>query len=73
MNNKKFFKKEMSQGNSLYSYLYLKQAKMSCFSFYLFSFSFYKIDEQDGGTSPAQRGRIATMGRGRWQEKRVRG
>jgi hypothetical protein len=29
---------EIPQGNSLYScYLYLKQAKMSCFSFYLFS------------------------------------
>jgi hypothetical protein len=28
---------KMSQGNSLYSYLYLKHVKMSCFSFYLFS------------------------------------
>jgi hypothetical protein len=31
------------QGNSLCSYLYLKQAKMS--SFVLFSFFFYKIRE----------------------------
>jgi hypothetical protein len=29
---------EISQGNSWYSYLYLKEAKMSVFSFYLFSF-----------------------------------
>jgi hypothetical protein len=29
---------QIAQGNSLYSYLYLKQAKMSCFSFYLFFF-----------------------------------
>jgi hypothetical protein len=28
---------EISQGNSLCSYLYLKQAKTSCFSLYLFS------------------------------------
>jgi hypothetical protein len=28
---------EIPQGNSLCSYLYLKQTKMSCFSFYLFS------------------------------------
>jgi hypothetical protein len=30
---------ETSQGNSLCSYLYLKLAKMSCFSFSLFSFA----------------------------------
>jgi hypothetical protein len=28
---------EIPQGNSLYSYLYLKNPKMSYFSFYLFS------------------------------------
>jgi hypothetical protein len=28
---------EISQGNFLYRYLYCKIAKMSCFSFYLFS------------------------------------
>jgi hypothetical protein len=37
---------EISQGKSLCRYLYLKQAKISCFSFYLFSFFFYKITEQ---------------------------
>jgi hypothetical protein len=44
---------EISQGNSLHSYFYLKQDKMSCFSFYLFSLFFYKIREQKGGTGPA--------------------
>jgi hypothetical protein len=44
---------EISQGNSLCSYHYLTQAKMSCFSFYLFFFA-YKIGEQEGGTSPPQ-------------------
>jgi uncharacterized membrane protein len=41
---------EMSQGNSLCSYCYLKQAKIS---FILFSFFFYKIGEQEGRTSAA--------------------
>jgi hypothetical protein len=36
---------EISQGNPLCSYLYLKQAKLSFFSF-SFSFFFYKIREQ---------------------------
>jgi hypothetical protein len=45
---------EISQENSLYSYLYLKQAKMSCFSLYLVSFFSYKIGEQEGITSPAK-------------------
>jgi hypothetical protein len=44
---------EIPQGNSLYCYLYLKQAKMPCFSFYLFPFFFYKIGKQEGGTGPA--------------------
>jgi hypothetical protein len=52
---------EISQGNSLHKYLYLKQAKMSCFSFYLFSFFFYKIRKQ--------KGRIGTSGRGEVLEK----
>jgi hypothetical protein len=51
--------KEISQRNSLCSYLYLKQAKMSCFSFYPFSFFMYIIGEQEGRTSPAQRGVLA--------------
>jgi hypothetical protein len=61
---------EISQGNSLCSYLYLKQAKMSCF---LFSFLFYKIGVQDGRTSPAWGGRVGTNGRGRCQGKGVGG
>jgi hypothetical protein len=43
---------EIEQGNFLCNYLYLKQAKMSCFSFSLFSFFFYKIGGQKGKTSP---------------------
>jgi hypothetical protein len=53
---------EPSQGNSLGSYLYLKQAKMSCFSFYL-----YKTREQEGGTGSL--GGVVSVGRGRWQGK----
>jgi hypothetical protein len=43
---------EISQGNSLCSYSYLKQAKMS-----FFSFIFYKIREQEGGVVPVGGGR----------------
>jgi hypothetical protein len=53
------------QGNALCSYLYLKLAKMSCFSFYLFSLFFYKIGKWEGGTGPAQWGRLASVGGGR--------
>jgi hypothetical protein len=41
---------ETTQRNSLCSYVYLKLAKISCFSFYLFSLLFYKIREQEGRT-----------------------
>jgi hypothetical protein len=44
---------EISQGNSLHSYFYLKQAKMSLFSFFL-----YKIGEQNGRTVPALEGGV---------------
>jgi hypothetical protein len=37
---------EISQGDSLCSYLYFKLAKTSCFSFYLLSFCFYKIEQE---------------------------
>jgi hypothetical protein len=40
---------EISQGNSLGNFLYLKQAKMSFSHFYLF---FYRIREQESGTGP---------------------
>jgi hypothetical protein len=47
---------EISQGNSLCSYLYLKQAKMSFLIF--FSFFLYKIGEQEEGTGPARGGDV---------------
>jgi hypothetical protein len=56
---------EISVGNSLCSYLYLKQAEMSCFSFYLFSFSFYKSREQESRIGPAQWGWGALVEKGR--------
>jgi hypothetical protein len=47
---------ETTQGISLYGYLYLKLAKMPCFSYYLsYIFFFYKIREQECGTDSAQR------------------
>jgi hypothetical protein len=46
---------EISQGNSLCIYLYLKQTKCHFFS--------YKIREQEGGTDAVQ-GRFGTSGRG---------
>jgi hypothetical protein len=39
---------ETTQGISLYNNLYLKLAKMPCFSYYLLWFVFYKIGEQEG-------------------------
>jgi hypothetical protein len=42
--------------------IYLKQTKMSFFSFCLFSFFFYKIGEQEGRTGPAQGGGSDTSG-----------
>jgi hypothetical protein len=64
---------EISQGNFWCSYLYLKQAKMPCFSFYLFSFIFYKNGEQEGKISPAQRGSLAPVGGGRYWGNEVGG
>jgi hypothetical protein len=46
---------EATLGISLYSYLYLKQAKMLCLSYYLFCFFFNKIREQEGGTGSSQK------------------
>jgi hypothetical protein len=59
---------EKSQGNSLCSYFYLKQAKLSFFSFF-----FYKIREQEGGARSAWQGRgeFSTRGRWRWWGKRT--
>jgi hypothetical protein len=47
---------ETTQGNSLCRYLYLKLAKMLCFSFYLLWFFFYKIGEQEGRTGSGRGG-----------------
>jgi hypothetical protein len=59
---------EITQGNSLCSYL--KQAKMSFFSFF-----FYKIREEEGGTGtgPAGGGRVIPVGGERWQGKGMGG
>jgi hypothetical protein len=43
---------EIPQGNSLCSYLYLKQTKISWFFF----LSFFKIREQEGRTGPGHGG-----------------
>jgi hypothetical protein len=59
---------EISQRNSLCGYLYLKQAKMSFFSFF-----FYKIGELEGGTGFVQSRRLVPVGGRRWQGKEVEG
>jgi hypothetical protein len=56
---------KISQGNSLCSYLYLKQAKMSFSSLFL-----YEIRVEEGRLGPAQ-GNVGISGRG--QEKEVGG
>jgi hypothetical protein len=43
-------------GMSLYSYLYLKLAKMLCLSYYRLCFLFNKIRGQEDGTGSAQKG-----------------
>jgi hypothetical protein len=40
---------------SLYSYLYLRLAKMICLSYYLLCFLFHKIGEQDGRKGSVQK------------------
>jgi hypothetical protein len=44
---------ETTQRTFLYSYTYLKQAKMPCFSYHLLCFFFNKTGEQEGGTGSA--------------------
>jgi hypothetical protein len=46
----------ISQGNSLCSYLYRKQAKMSCFSFLSFLFFLLHNQRTGGQRGPAQGG-----------------
>jgi hypothetical protein len=57
-----------TQGNSLCSYLNLKVAKTLGFSFYLSSFFFHKIGEQEVRTGSAWgKGMVGTYGSGeRW-------
>jgi hypothetical protein len=57
---------EATQGISLCSHLYLKLAKMPCFSYYLLCFFFYKIREQEDRSSSAQGvcWGVGTSGRG---------
>jgi hypothetical protein len=47
---------EAMLGISLYSYLYVKLAKMLCVSYYLLCFLFNKIGEQESGTGSAWKG-----------------
>jgi hypothetical protein len=44
---------EATLGISLYSYLYLKRAKMLCLSYYLLCFLLNKIREEESGTGSA--------------------
>jgi hypothetical protein len=46
---------EAMLGISLYSYLYLKLAKMLCLSYYLLCFLFNKIREQEDRTGSARK------------------
>jgi hypothetical protein len=56
---------ETTQGISLCSHLYLKLAKMLCFSYYILYIFFYKIGEQEGDTGSAcGGGKVAGKGVG---------
>jgi hypothetical protein len=50
---------EATLGISLYSYLYPKLAKTLCHSYYLLSFLFNKIGEEEGRTGSAWNQRVA--------------
>jgi hypothetical protein len=62
---------ETTQRISLFSYLYLKLVKTSCFFYYLLYFFFYKIGEQEGGIGSAEAG--GDFGRGKVLGKGVGG
>jgi hypothetical protein len=53
---------EAMVGISLYSYVYLKLAKMLCLSYYLLCFFFNKIGEQESGTGSAQKYEVGQWG-----------
>jgi hypothetical protein len=61
---------EISQENAFCSYLYLKKAKMSNFSFYLFSVFFYKTRKQEGVTGSALRGELVLVRGGGGRKKK---
>jgi hypothetical protein len=46
---------EAMLGISLYSYLYLKLAKMLCLSYYLLRFLFNKMGEEEGRTGSSRK------------------
>jgi hypothetical protein len=57
---------EISQGNSLCNYIYLKQTKMSCFSFIFSLFSSEKLENSRAGASPTRwKKRLAPVGGGK--------
>jgi hypothetical protein len=64
---------KISQGNSLCSYLYLKQAKMSCFCFIFSLFSSIKSENRRAEQVLPQRGRLAPVGGERRWGKEVGG
>jgi hypothetical protein len=55
---------EATLGVSLYSYLYLKLAKMLCLSYYLLCFVFNKIEEEKRGTGSAWKQGVGKVGVG---------
>jgi hypothetical protein len=60
---------EAMLGISLYSYLYLKLAKMLCLSYYILCFLFNKTGEQEGRTDSSwkQGGGRREEGKGWWE------
>jgi hypothetical protein len=53
---------EATLGITLYSYLYLKVAKMLCLSYYLLCFFFNKIGEEGRTGSACKQGQVAAEG-----------
>jgi hypothetical protein len=53
----------IAQRNSLCSYLYLKQTRISCFSFFLLQ------NQRTRGQNRFWGGRLVPVGWGRWQER----
>jgi hypothetical protein len=64
---------EIPQGKSLSNYLYLKQTKMPCFSFSLFSFSSAKSENRRAGQVLLGVEGLAPVEGGKWWGKVKRG